>query len=120
MFKPDEEKSPMQTSGALTVDQEPFSHALSKAARPDSGPQLLGGHAPVQPQAPSHPPKGHLLFLDPARRSSLHASLGASEAAEIPLPGPSETQGRAPSPPGVGETLRASLHLYAGRSQAKC
>ncbi len=102
----------MHTASALTVAREPVPPPLSQTS-PGSSPPGHGGNVPPQPPTPSHPPRGQLLFLDPARRQT---SLGPPGSPGAPRHGPQSEPPVSLAPP---ETFQEAIHLYAGRSQAK-
>ena len=111
----------MQTISALRVDEETFCFSPSKVQVSPSPqramrqwPLSLGVNAPLLLQASSPSPKGRLLLLDKTRRVAPESkSLGD------PLPGPGIPEGPVSVSPDPLETFKASIHLYAGRNQAK-
>jgi hypothetical protein len=102
----------MNISSALTVAQEPMLLPCTQACPGSSLPSHAGSFPP-QSHTPSHPPRGRLLFLDPARRQ---ASLKAMGSPGAPRHGP---QGELSGSLAPAEPFKEALHLYAGRSQAK-
>lgn len=111
----------MQTSGALMVYGETFACSPSKVQANFSPtgvihrlPLRLVTNPPLLAQVSAQTPKGRLLFLDEARRVA-----SGSGGSGDPLLGPGIPQGPVLIPPDPLEAFKASIHLYAGRNQAK-
>lgn len=111
----------MQTLSALRIHEETFPFLSSKVqanASPQGAirqlPLCPGANSPLPAQALAQPPKGRLLFLDKARQVAPESKLLGD-----PLPGPGIPQEPVPVSPDPLEAFKASIHLYAGRSQAK-